>query len=327
MKNITFLFSLALAAGSLAFVGCSKSGSSNNSSGSGGSSASSTPVDLKLKWEIGKHYDMAMNLDQQMDYNVPGRPVHQGLKLTQGFQYLPLKDLDNGGHQVQLEFNRQNMDVNQNGKDVLNYDTSQSAPVETNGPAGMVAAAMHAMLGVPLTFTFAADGTVEKIDGTESMASAIGTAVPNQRVRMQLGQLYDEDTLKEYGAFAQSLPNHPVKVGDTWSESHDMNSPAGVLTVDSSFTFKNLEQHNGHNCAHIVFTGDIKTKSATASQTGAVVNIKKGTLDGESWFDPDLGMFVDINSGQDITLDITTRQIALTQHIKRNADISLQGVN
>lgn len=341
MKTIAIFLSLSLAGSSLALVGCSKSSNSgpgannSNSNNSGSSSAASSasasgggsgPVDLKIKWQIGKVYDMSMDLHQSTDINVPGQPVHQELKLTQGLNYTPLKELDNGGHQVRLQFARQNLDLNQNGKEILNYDSSQSTPIATNGPAASVSAAMHAMLGAPLDFTFASDGTVEQIDGLDTLSNNIAQAVPNPRQRLQLQQLYDEDTLKQYGSFSESLPNHPINVGDTWSSSHDINNPAGLVTVDANYTFKDWEQHNGHNCVHLVITGDIKSKSATASAIGAVVNIKKGNISGNAWFDPDLGMFVDINTDQDTTLDITTRQMNLTEDMKQNVDISLLGV-
>jgi hypothetical protein len=88
-----------------------------------------------------------------------------------------------------------------------------------------------------------------------------------------------------------------------------------------------MEQHNGHNCAHLVIAGDIKTKTATAAATGAVVKVKKGIISGDSWFDPELGMFVDVNTDQDLTLDITTRNMALTDHMKENVELSLVDVS
>ncbi len=337
MKTLAILLSLSLAGSSVALVGCGKSSSSNNNNSGGGgsnSSASSTsgsggsgPVDLKIKWQTGKVYDMSMDLNQSTDITVPGQPIHQVLKLTQGLNYTPLKELDNGGHQVRLEFARQNLNLTQNGKQVLSYDSSQPAQAETNGPAVSVAAAMHAMLGAPLDFTFGPDGTVEKIDGLDTLSNNIAEAVPNPRQRMQLQQLYDENTLKQYGSFSESLPNHPINVGDTWNSSHDINNPAGMVTVNATYTFKDWEQHNGHNCVHLVIAGDIKSKSASASEIGAVVNIKNGKISGDAWFDPDLGMFVDINTDQDTTLDITTRQMNLTEDMKQNVDISLLGIN
>jgi hypothetical protein len=100
-----------------------------------------------------------------------------------------------------------------------------------------------------------------------------------------------------------------------------------VATVDLTFTFKDWEQRNGHNCAHLLMAGDIKTKSTSAATLGAVIKIDKGTVNGDAWFDPDLGMLVDSVSETDMKLNITTRDRALTAQIKRNADLSLVGVN
>lgn len=336
MKTIVILISLSLAGGSLFLSGCSKGAKSVSAATNDDASAASTavggsdsagPIDLKIKWQTGKQYDMSMDLNQSTDINVSGQPVHQELKLTQGLHYSPLKDLDNGRHQVEMEFDRQNLDIVQNGKEIMNWDSTQKTPIQPDSPVAPVAAVMSAMLGVPLDYTLAADGSVERIDGIDSLTNHIAAAVPDQRQRVSLAQLFDEDTLKQYGSFSQSLPDHPVKIGDTWSSSHDINNPAGVMTVDGTYTFKNWEQHSGHNCVHILITGDIKTKSASAAIVGAVVKVQNGTIGGDAWFDPDLGMFVDIDTGQDLTLNITTRTMELNEHMKQKVDMALLSIN
>jgi Family of unknown function (DUF6263) len=331
MKKIVILLVICVA-GSPLFLGCSKSeksgaqANSNPNSNANGGSAASGPIDLKIKWQAGKQYDMEMDLDQATDINVPNRPVQQALKMTQGLQYSPVKGLADGGNEVKLEFNRQSIALTQNGKEILNYDTDAKTPVPTNGPAAPVAAAMQTMMGVPLVYTIGADGTVQKIEGLDTLTSRINAAVPSERTRMALQQMFDEDTLKQYGSFSESLPTHPVSVGDSWTSSRDINTQAGVMTVNSTSTFKDWEQHNGHNCAHLVVTGDIKTKSTAASKIGAVVDVQKGTISGDSWFDPELGMFVDINSDQDMKLNITTRNMTLTENLKQNIKMPLVDV-
>lgn len=336
MKKIVVFVTATIAFGLLLLPGCSKSNKTaptvNNdtsmaASTTNGGSATAGPVDLKIKWQTGKKYDMEMDLNQVTDINVPGQPIHQELKLTQVLNYAPVKDLDNGGHQVELEFNRQNFDLSQNGKEILNYDSSQKTPTQPDSPAAPVAAAMQAMLGVPIDYTFAADGSVEKIEGIDSLTSRITAAVPDQRQRVSLQQLFDEDTLKQYGTFSKSLPDHPVNIGDSWSSSEDINTPTGVLTVDSTFTFKDWQQHNDHNCVHFLMTGDIKSKTASAAMVGAVVKVQKGIINGEFWFDPELGMFVDGDNKQDMTLNIATRGATFTEDMKQNVEMSLLSVD
>jgi hypothetical protein len=332
---MVIVLSLSLAGGSLFLLGCSKSANSgpaanNNSpeaaSANGGATASG-PTELKIKWQAGKVYDMVMNLKQSTDVNVPGQPVQTELTLSQELHYSPLADADSGGQRVEVKFENQKIDIIQNSQDVLNYDSGGTTPVQPKSPAAPVAAAIHAMMDVPLDYTLGADGTVEKIDGLDTLTNRMITAVPNQQQRMALSQMFDQNTLKQYCSFSQSLPDHPVEVGDTWSSSHDINSQAGLMTIDGTYTFKDWEQRDGHNCVHFLINGDIKTKTTSAATIGAVVKIQKGIINGEAWFDPDLGMFVESDSDQDMTLDITTRSMALTEHLKQNVELSLMGID
>jgi Family of unknown function (DUF6263) len=327
MRIIALLLGLCLAGSSLFVAGCSKSKSSNSSASNSNGGSAPGATALKIKWQTGKQFDMQMNLNQASDIAVPNQPIHQELKLSQSLQYSPLKELDNGGHEVKLEFQSQNMNFTQNGQQLVSYDSSDNTADETNRTTKAVAAVVQAMLGTPLVYTIAADGTVEKIDGIDDMMRRITTAMPDQQQRMQLQQMFDEDTLKRYGELARGLPDHPVSPGDTWTSSQDINNQTGVMTVDTSYTFKGMEQHNGHNCAHLLITGDIKTKTASAAQTGVMVTVKKGTINGDSWFDPELGMFVDINSDQDLTMNIQTRTMTLTDRMKQNVNLSLVDVN
>ncbi|MGH7943349.1 MAG: hypothetical protein ACREFR_20000, partial [Limisphaerales bacterium] len=136
MKTIIIFLGISLAGGCLFLAGCSKSGtgvsapgnsnSNSNSaaapSGAGGS-AESRPVEMKLKWQIGKRYNMQIKLDRSTDMTVDGQSVQREIKLTQDFHYLPLKKLDNGGYQVELDFDRQNFDLFQNGTEMVKVDT------------------------------------------------------------------------------------------------------------------------------------------------------------------------------------------------------------
>jgi Family of unknown function (DUF6263) len=323
MRSITVLVALCLAGSAALLSGCSKSktgGSSSSGSNGGGSSA---PVTLKIKWQVGKQYPMQMVLDQAQDIDLGRQQVHQKLNLTQGFHYSPLTNLDNGGSQVQMEFDSQNLSFNQNGQEMLSYDTSGSTPIHTNRQTGPIAAVMHAMLNAPIVYTFGADGQLESMDGIDSLTSRIDDAMPNNQQRMQFQQLFEPSTLKRYGQLSEGLPDHPVSIGDSWSWSQDITNETGVMKVDATCTFKGWEQHNGHNCAHLLVNGDIKTKTVSAAATGAAVTVKKGIISGENWFDPELGMFVDINSDQDLTMDIKTQNMAMTDHMKQNVRMSL----
>src|SRR3974390_684858 len=102
---------------------CSKSPNktfqTENSAGPGQVAvASDSPVDMRIKWTTGKKYPMHIELTQASKTDLPNQaqPVVQELKLTQDFSFSPLKELDNGGHQLELTFENLVIDVSQGGK-------------------------------------------------------------------------------------------------------------------------------------------------------------------------------------------------------------------
>ena len=57
-----------------------------------------------------------------------------------------------------------------------------------------------------------------------------------------------------------------------------------------------------------------------------MVEIKKGTISGEFWYDPALGMIVEANNDQDLALKITTRTQTMTSQFNQNVRIALVDV-
>ena len=107
---------------------------------------------------------------------------------------------------------------------------------------------------------------------------------------------------------------------------NDIVASIGTLTMDMKYTFKNWEPHGGRQCAHVEATGDISSKNVSAAMVGAAVEIEKGNISGEFWFDPDAGMIVDVHNNQDMTLKITTRTQTLTQQLNQKVRVSLVDV-
>jgi hypothetical protein len=330
MKKIIALLLLGTVAGGLLLSsGCSKPKKPAAASGSSADStaavvAADSPVDMKIKWVAGKKYAMRMEFTQVTETKVPNQPepVKQEVKMTQDFNFSALKQLDNGGWELQLEFENQTMDVAQGGHSVLSFDSNENPAQETNNP---IAPILRAMTGVHLQYYTDAAGKVEKMDGVDDLMKRIAaTGKPQQRAMFQ--QMFSEDTLKRYGSFSDALPNRSVNVGDSWSMKNDIVSTIGTLTIDMKYTFKDWEQHGDRRCAHVEATGDISSKSVSAATVGAAVEIEKGKVSGEMWFDPELGMIVDFNSDQKMALKVTTRQQTVTPQLTQKVRLSLVDV-
>ena len=265
---------------------------------------------------------MEMNMDTEMKLPNQPQPVKQELKLTQDFNLSAIKKLDNGGSQLQLEFENETMDVSQGGRSVMSFDSTQGPGQETNNPA---AAILRAMVGARLQYFTDAAGKVEKMGGMDELTKRVNAAgKPQQRAMFQ--QMFNEDTLKRYGSFSEALPNRLVKIGESWTMKDDIVASIGTLTLDMNYTFKNWEQHGDRLCAHIEATGDISSKNVSAAMVGAAVEIEKGEISGEVWFDPEMGMIVDVRNKQDMTLKITTRTQTLMQQLNQKIRLSVVDV-
>ena len=60
----------------------------------------------------------------------------------------------------------------------------------------------------------------------------------------------------------------------------------------------------------------------TSASMGYVVDVKEGTITGDTWYDPAQGIFVDANNSEVMKLDITTREQTLTGQVKRNIQMT-----
>lgn len=328
MKKLVAILPLCVVAGALCLSGCSKSrtgatSAPNNEKGADATATSVTsdkPVDMKIKWTVGRKYPMRIELTQSTTTAVPDQPqpVVQEMSFSQGFDFSAVKELENGGRQLELKFDTETMTVSQGGNTVVSFDSLQSPAQDANNP---VAPVLRAMIGARIQYFTDTNGKVERMEGVNELAQRVAaTGKPQAQASFQ--QMFSEDTLKRYGSFADSLPGHTVNIGDTWPFQEDVSTSIGVLTVDVKYTFKNWEQHGDRQCAHVDATGDISTKTISTAN-GMVVEIKKGRITGEFWFDPVLGMIVEANNNQDLALKITTRQQTMSTQFNQKVRMAL----
>jgi hypothetical protein len=274
---------------------------------------------MRINWDNGKAYAMNVAMDQTTTTRVPGlaQPVPQSIKLTQNLDVSTLKQLDNGGHQLELKFQSQSMDISQGGLDILKFDSAESP----NGDTNMFAPVLRAMIGERIQFFTDAAGKVERMEGIDELKSRI-SAISDPQGQALLNQMFSEDTLEQYGSFAEAVPGRTVAVGESWRLKKDITTPIGILALDMNYTLKNWEQHGDTKCAHVAADGTLSTKSVSAA-SGMQVDITKGTITGEFWYDPALGMIVESDNNQNLALKITMRQATMSSQFNRNVRVSM----
>jgi hypothetical protein len=328
MKKLVVILPFCVVAGCVLLSGCSKSKntaipSGNGADSSGTSAMAAGPAEMRIKWTVGKKYVMRMEFNQGTETTLPNQPqpMKSEVNVAQDFDISALKELDNGGRQLELEFVDETMDVSQGDRKVLSFDSAQSSEQDTNNP---IAPVLRLMVGARLQYFTDAGGKVQKIEGVDELMNRIATTTKPQQQAM-FKQMFSEDTLKQYISSGDIMPNRTVNIGESWSVKKDISSAIGVLTVDMTYTFKNWEQHGDRKCAHIEMTGDISTKSIS-NASGAVVEIEKGKISGDVWFDPELGMLVEVNNNQKMTMKVTTQSQTVTPQLTQKVRVTLVDV-
>jgi RNA polymerase sigma factor (sigma-70 family) len=280
------------------------------------------PVFMKVHWDTGKHYAMSVAVDQDTETRLPSlaQPVSEKVKIVQKFGISPVKQLDDGGWQLDFKFENQQMDASRAGETTVKFDSTQDAAGDTNNPQAPV---LRAMIGSSLQYFTDAKGTVVRMEGMDDLQNRIAASSDPQSQAV-LGSMFSEDTLQQYGSLDESLAGRTVPVGDSWRLQKDVRSPIGLLALDMKYTFKNWEQHGGNKCAHVEFLGRLSTKSASPATSGMQVEITKGTISGEFWFDPELSIIVDSNNHQDLSLKIVMRQGELPSQFTRDVHVTIE---
>ncbi|MGA3285202.1 MAG: DUF6263 family protein [Verrucomicrobiota bacterium] len=289
-----------------------------------GADAARGPVEMKVKWQAGKSYAMRMEMTQTTEMKQPNqpRPVKQLVKMTQDINFSLVRELDNGGRQLQLEIEGLTMDTFQGDHRVVGFDSSRDPARNTND---LVAAVLRKVVGTRLQYFTAADGQVEKMEGYQELVNRMGQGGKPQEQAV-FEQLFTGNGFKQYGSFADMMPNRAVKIGDTWSKKLEVpDDNIGILNVDLKCTFKNWEQHADRKCARIQCTGTFSSRAA-ANAPNLPVKIEKGTLSGEVWFDPELGMIAEIAFDEDMILKITRQGQTLTSPVSHKTRFALVDV-
>ena len=272
------------------------------------------PVDMRIRWAAGKKYEVRMEIKQNSETQVPGQPQPIGSEVDIGedLGYSARQELAGGGQQVEMQFAGETLEVTQGDRKILSFDSAQSPAQEADSP---VAPMFRLLRGAHIEYFINTNGTVEKVEGLNELLNRTA-ATGKSPLQAVFGQIFNEDSIKQYGALGEFLPNRTVNIGDTWSLKKDIDSPMGVVTLDMKLTFKNWEQHGDHQCAHVETTANISTKTISTA-SGAAIEIKKGKISGDLWYDPELGMIVEHNYDETLTMNVTVQAKTMISQVNQ----------
>src|SRR5436190_6016710 len=246
-----------LLAALLICAGCKKSGTP--AAGSKGDASESVtkdndPVTLKVKWPMGNRYTQRMEVVGDSETRMPQmpKPMAQKINLNQEYNVTVVGQQPKSGPELELEFESTEMDVNVNGKPVVNLDTKAEAGAAETDP---MLAGFRQVVGSKIKFFLNESNLVEKVEGVkEFLAKATGASNPQARATMQ--GMFNEDYFKQMVDFQRGLPAKPVKAGDSWPVKMDLTAPVlGKMNIDMNYTFTGWQQREKRQCAAIDLAG------------------------------------------------------------------------
>lgn len=298
MKNrqiILIAVSLAL---SLTWVGCKKSEEKIIAG-----PPPSGPVELKLKWPVGRRMVQSLDFRQTSETLIPGMPapMKQEMEMGQRYARSVLKEMPDGGHQVEMEFLSTRMSVAGGNQTMLSFDSS-----DRSSKTNPLAATFQKLAGAKVRFFLDASNEVWRIEGVEEFQKRAESSPQNDPMGI-LKNMYSSDSFQQWMNDNRSLPNKLVAPGDSWPVKLEIAmGDLGTMLMEQTYTFKAWERRNEHNCARIEFDGTVRSKAGQNMKIqGMTMSIEGGKSSGETWFDLEQGAFVDTTINQVLKMYIT----------------------
>jgi hypothetical protein len=298
MDNKLF-FTFVAAASLIAGAGCNKSGKLNTPSEF---KTPTGPVELKVKWPVGERVVQDLDMKQVVDINVPGRPdpMKQNTAMGQKYALTVLKQDAEGGHEVELEFLSARMKTEMNGKTQVDYDSDRPDTEKKKNPVSSV---YNKVVGSKIKFFLDSSNNVVRLEGMDELLNRLSTSSQDPSAT-SLKATFNETYFKQMMSANRFLPPKAVQPGDTWPVSTEFPlTGMGTMTVTYTITLRGWEMHGKRNCARLELDGSIKLKpDATPAPGGLNLSIPDGNTTGVSWFDPELGIVIDSQMNQDMTI-------------------------
>ncbi len=157
----------------------------------------------------------------------------------------------------------------------LTYEvTVEAMSSDLNTPRGEMTAKTEELIGKSFNLTISPLGNMIDYSGAEALTYDLGSGET-------------KSFSSEVQAFFPKLPDHPIKIGDSWESTDKIieNTASGKLLMEftNMNTFEKIETFNGYECmkVNVVFVGTLKGEGEQDNMT----LITSGDVEGSStWY-------------------------------------------
>jgi len=295
-----------------------------------GTLSAADTVELKQRWIAGKMYYQTMQTTQTSSFAVAGQNMEQSVTTTMEISQAVRPQADGKGKRMTLKYERVAMEMSLSGQK-MGFDSSK--PNEGNDPLGL-SKTLGGMVGKDLQILL---NEKDEITGIENYDDFIKQLAASPVPGMDMSKMFSKDSITQMmkGQALQSLPNHPVKAGDTWPFTTNVELPQlGKVGIAGTYTLKGMGSFEGNPVAQIDADAKISMdfSGATGAQPGVSqlaqlgMKVENGSLKGTIQFDPKLGVARDTQMTQELTMTMknpTDPSAKITVPIKQNIEMKL----
>lgn len=255
-------------------------------------------------------YVVQQKTDTELDFG--GRKQGVSMQQTMHMGWNIMDVASTGDAQMSQVVERVSMKSEGGPVGSFEYDSTASTPPES--PLARTMADVFAkIIGQDFPITMKPSGKITKVTVPEGLLKTLSQAGA-------AGNAINEDTLKQMMTqSAITLPETPVKKGDTWETSQKVELPFGTMTVSSKLTYQGVDTSSG--MARI----DMKPSISMKAKDGAPLSLTVTKSDGKGTvlFDTAKGRIA--RSDLNVTMEMSVKQFGQTvnQTLKQETSMVL----
>jgi len=323
----------------LSFTACKKSNDASTQKESKESKITGSPSDaaisLKPTWPAGKRYVMRMESDQStempnMQASRDGQPQKATMRIENKFaqEYALVATNAAGGNRgLEMEILAVELETG-TGNQMMNYNSRNNKVAPTGGAMGE---ALDQLIGGKIRYLLTPENKVLQVEGIDELiqrmevpaAGNAGGGRGRTAARAMAQSIFNEEVLKQMVEFA-GMPSRAVRIGESWTDAREIKVPTiGALVMTTTNTLRGWQERDGRKCARVDFTGTVSSKTDdTTNAIGIQMQMESGTIAGQYWFAPEVGLATDTEVDQNYKV-----RIAGMPQAGRNADNTFKDMN
>lgn len=287
-----------------------------------GTPAESDPVAIKITWLDGTRYRFRAETVEDMDLNLPMLGAQtMAMASSHDLELLANAKLPDGGREFDLEITAQRFFIQTAEKNYLVVDSRQSAAEDAADPLSPL---LRPLINAPIK-CFMMDDKVVRTEGLDAITAKLKNGNPQFQAGLAL--VFTEDNLKKmFDVISAAQPADLVKFGGSWPVHLELDPPGmSPVVMDAQCKPTGWEMRDDHQCVHIEVKGNISAKPGATAEAGQT-EIQSGTVSGDVWFDPQLGMLIHSSTTGHLDVTTTVMNQTLPAHVNLTSNFYLLAV-